>query len=192
MGAEAKKIFGRRKENPRPKAVCTTLYAPNCTDCAFCTDRCVMTVIEADGGFVVVQDNSPNGRRTLAGPYPTSAQAWRAADRLEGEPISPAEKRADWISNKILSAGPAPRGRNSAEAGGNPQKASRNAKRQAKKMKRAAAKAPAWLRKGASAKFDPQGNRAHREWQLGTFGAASEVRRMDPADYLASQQKGAT
>lgn len=144
-----------------------------------------MTVIEAEGGFVVV-----DGVSILAGPFPTSAEAWRAADRLEGEPISPAEKRADWISNKILSAGPAPRRRNSAEIGGNPQKASRKAKRQAKKMKRAAAKAPGWLRKGASAKFDPQGNRAHREYHLGTFGAASEVRRIDPAEYLASQ-KGA-
>ncbi|MBZ9693915.1 hypothetical protein [Mesorhizobium sp. CO1-1-9] len=147
-----------------------------------------MTVIEAEGGFVVVDDSSPNGRRMLAGPYPTSAEAWRAADRLEGEPISPAEKRADWISTKMLSAGPAPRRRNSAEAGRIPQKASRKAKRQAKKMKRAAAKAPAWLRKGASAKFDAQGNRAFATSQLGTFGAASPVRHIDPADYLASQE----
>ncbi|WP_181176946.1 hypothetical protein [Mesorhizobium sp. B2-6-4] len=116
---------------------------------------------------------------TLAGPFPTNAEAWRAADRLEGAPISPSEKRADRISNKILSAGPSLR--KSAER---PKKVSRKEKRQAKKMKRAAAKAPTWIRKAAAAKFDPQGSRVYREWQLGTFGAASPVRHIDPAEYL--------
>lgn len=131
-----------------------------------------MTVIEGGGGFVVV-----DGGETLAGPFPTNAEAWRALDRMEGEPISPAEKRADWISNKILSAGPVPIG----------PKQSRKEKRQAKKMKRAAAKAPAWLRTGAAATFDPHGKRVFREWQLGTFGAASPVRKIDPADYVAGK-----
>ncbi|MBZ9888959.1 hypothetical protein LB559_13500 [Mesorhizobium sp. BR1-1-3] len=136
-----------------------------------------MTVIEGSGGFVVV-----DGGETLAGPFPTNAEAWRAVDRLEGSPISPAEKRADWISTKILSSGPAP---------ARQAKASRKAKREAKKQRKAehrlkvnAAKAPGWLRKGASGKFDPQGRRVYREWQLGTFGAASPVRQVDPAEYL--------
>ncbi|RWH55452.1 hypothetical protein [Mesorhizobium sp.] len=131
-----------------------------------------MTVIETEGGFVVVGDSSPNDRRTLAGPFPTNAEAWRAADRLENSPVSPAEKRADWISNKILSSGPMPVG---------PKKKTKRERKQAK----AAAKAPRWVRDIAAAKFDPHGNRQHREWQLGTFGAASPVRKIDPADYLA-------
>lgn len=140
-----------------------------------------MTVIETEGGFVVV-----DGGLTLAGPFPTNAEAWRAADRRNNEPISPAEKRADWIATKILSRGPAPI---------NPQRQeSRKAKREAKKKRKAehrlkvnAAKAPGWLRTGASAKFDPQGNRAFKTSQLGTFGAASGVRTVDVADYLSSK-----
>ncbi|TIP06638.1 MAG: hypothetical protein E5X72_00030 [Mesorhizobium sp.] len=131
-----------------------------------------MTVIEAGGGWLVV-----DGDATLAGPFSTNAEAWRAVDRLEGSPISPAEKRADWIASKILSAGLAP-----TRVETKPK--SKKGKRQAKRMKRAAAKAPKWLRTGAAATFDPQGNRAYREWQLGTFGAASPVRRVDPAEYL--------
>lgn len=137
-----------------------------------------MTVIETADGFVVT-----NGAATLAGPYPTNAEAWRAADRLEGSPISPAEKRADWISNKILSSG---------HASERPAKCGRKAKRQAKKQRKAerrlkvnAAKAPGWLRKGASAKFDPQGKRTYTASQLGTFGPASAVRQISVADYLA-------
>jgi hypothetical protein len=133
-----------------------------------------MMVIEADGGFVVIDDRSPNDSRMVAGPFPTNAEAWRALDRLEGEPISPAEKRADWISTKILSSGPAPV----------KPKQSKREKRRTKKMKRAAAKAPSWLRTGAAATFDPQGSRTYREWKLGTFGPASPVRHVDPAEYL--------
>lgn len=50
-----------------------------------------------------------------------------------------------------------------------------------RKQKRAAAKAPRWLRTGAAAHFDPNADRQHREEKLGTFGAASEVRHIDPA-----------
>lgn len=137
-----------------------------------------MTVVQASdgGGWVVVSRGE-----TLAGPFPTNAEAWRAADRLEGSPISPAEKRSDWISNKILSKGPAARAEKKLAQG-------RKAKRQAKKMKRAAAKAPTWVRTIAAAKFDPIGKRQYRDSQLGTFGAASPVRRIDPAEYLATEE----
>ncbi|WP_027036520.1 hypothetical protein [Mesorhizobium ciceri] len=96
-----------------------------------------MTVIETADGFVVV-----DGAATLAGPFPTNAEAWRAADRLEGSPISPAEKRADWISTKILSAGPAPRRpakaiRKFADTGAIPGNLSRKEKREAKKQRKA-------------------------------------------------------
>ncbi|MER8464192.1 hypothetical protein [Mesorhizobium sp. M1396] len=140
-----------------------------------------MTVIETADGFVVV-----DGAATLAGPFPTNAEAWRAADRLEGSPISPAEKRADWISTKILSSGPAPIHPKRNEA----RKAKREAKKQRKaenRMKINAAKAPGWLRKGASAKFDPQGKRAFETSVLGTFGPASAVRLVNIDDYLASK-----
>ncbi len=52
-----------------------------------------------------------------------------------------------------------------------------------RKMKRAAAKAPLWVRDIAAAKFDPNENRRHRESRLGTFGAASPVRHVDPSEY---------
>ena len=56
-----------------------------------------------------------------------------------------------------------------------------------RRMKKAAAKAPRWLRDIAAADFDPQGIRKHREAKLGTFGAASEVRHIDPAEHRASK-----
>ncbi|TJU87603.1 MAG: hypothetical protein E5Y15_08355 [Mesorhizobium sp.] len=129
-----------------------------------------MTVIETESGFVVV-----DGDKVLAGPFPTNAEAWRASDRMDGSPVSPAEKRADWIATKILSSGPAPIA---------PKKKTKRERKQAK----AAAKAPRWVRDIAAAKFDPHGNRQHREWQLGTFGPASPVRKIDPADYLALKE----
>lgn len=56
-------------------------------------------------------------------------------------------------------------------------------KKRQRKMKRAASKAPNWLRTGAAAHFDPHGDREHRNRKLGTFGAASEVRHIDPSEY---------
>ena len=52
-----------------------------------------------------------------------------------------------------------------------------------RKMLKAAAKAPRWVRDIAAAHFDPHGDRRHRESKLGTFGAASEVRHVDPREY---------
>lgn len=54
------------------------------------------------------------------------------------------------------------------------------------KQKRAASKAPRWLREIAAAKFDPHGERRHRDAKLGTFGAASEVRHIDPSEYRSA------
>lgn len=133
-----------------------------------------MTVIETEDGFVVV-----DGSCVAAGPFETNAQAWRVVDRLEGSPVSAAEKRADWISTKILSKGPA--------APRHPWGLPKKEKRQDKKMKRAAAQAPAWVRDIAAANFDPHGVRLHQDWKLGTFGAASPVRSIPIADYLAEK-----
>ena len=54
-------------------------------------------------------------------------------------------------------------------------------------MKRNAHKAVGWVRTVAAKKFDPAGERAYRDYKLGTFGAASEVKRIDPAVYLAEK-----
>jgi len=64
----------------------------------------------------------------------------------------------------------------------------KKARKLKKRQARAAAKAPLWIRDGAAAIFDPHGKRRYREQQLGSLGAASEVRRIDPADYLASKE----
>ncbi len=42
------------------------------------------------------------GTAFVEGGFATSAEAWRRVDRLEGSPISPAEKRSDYIADKIL------------------------------------------------------------------------------------------
>ena len=59
-----------------------------------------------------------------------------------------------------------------------------------RKQKRAAAKAPRWVRDIAAAPFDPHGDRRHRDSKLGTFGAASEVRTIDPAEYAHCSTTG--
>lgn len=52
-----------------------------------------------------------------------------------------------------------------------------------RKQQRAAAKAPLWVRDIAAAHFDPKAKAEFRTKQLGTFGAASEVRHIDPSKY---------
>lgn len=149
-----------------------------------------MTVIEAPGGGWIVVSRG----ETLAGPFPTNAEAWRAADRIEGSPISPAEKRADWISTKILS-GPGKEEKSSSSKPGKrtrqqKKRAAKNRKtkeRKAKQMQANAAKAPGWVRSIAAAYFDPHGKRKYRDFKLGTFGPASTVREIDPADYVAGR-----
>lgn len=42
------------------------------------------------------------GDQQLAGPFKSHSEAWRWIDRHEGEPISPAEKKSDWIASKII------------------------------------------------------------------------------------------
>lgn len=51
-----------------------------------------------NGGYAVAgADHLP-----LIYPFDTQADAWRWIDRHECEPISPAEKKSDWIVGKIL------------------------------------------------------------------------------------------
>jgi hypothetical protein len=57
-----------------------------------------MTVVrDDDGKWIVVAAG-----KVLAGPFDTSSAAWRWIDRCSGEPISPAEKKSDWIVSQIL------------------------------------------------------------------------------------------
>jgi hypothetical protein len=54
-------------------------------------------------------------------------------------------------------------------------------------IKANAAKATGWIKKAALGKFDPKGESAYRDYKLGTFGAASEVKHIDPAQYMAEK-----
>lgn len=53
-----------------------------------------------------------------------------------------------------------------------------------KKFKKAADKAPAWVRNGVIAHYDPPALKKFKDKQLGKMGAASEVRHIDPDDYI--------
>ncbi|MFC5421047.1 hypothetical protein ACFPOB_15930 [Bosea eneae] len=50
-------------------------------------------VVQIDVGHVV---RSPDGV-VLAGPFATNAEAWRALDRIERQPVSPQEEKTDWL-----------------------------------------------------------------------------------------------
>jgi len=134
-----------------------------------------------DGQFMV----SDNSGHLVDGPFVTNAEAWKALDRLAGEsdhlPKPKSQKKVLW---------------------GAPEKKSKKAKRkereERKEKNRAAhkeerrtalnaAKAPGWLRTIAAVKFDPAARQVYRDHKLGTFGAASEVKRIDPAVYLAEK-----
>jgi len=38
-----------------------------------------------------------SGEELVAGPFDSNSQAWRALDRLAGDPVSRGEKTADWL-----------------------------------------------------------------------------------------------
>lgn len=56
-------------------------------------------------------------------------------------------------------------------------------KKTAKRLKRGASKLPRWCVDIGASKNFPWERRAQRIKQLGTFGAASEVRHIDPREY---------
>lgn len=56
-----------------------------------------MIVTRTETGWHVM-----DGDRVVAGPFATDREAWRWADRHEGEPISPAEKRTDYFVGRML------------------------------------------------------------------------------------------
>jgi hypothetical protein len=135
----------------------------------------ILNVTRAEDGQYQISDASGH---MVEGPFDTNSAAWKALDRLDGDNAnSPGEKR----NNKPV-------------LWGKPEKPAKLSKREKKlaakrerQMKVNAGKAVGWVRAVAAVKFDPAGERAYRDYKLGTFGAASDVKRIDPAVYLAEK-----
>jgi len=115
--------------------------------------------------------------RVVEGPFDTNAAAWSALDRLDHDSI-PGKQRS---GKRVLWGKP------DKQSKSRKSKKSCQAAKDERRMKLNAAKAPGWVRSVAAAKFDPAGERAYRDHKLGTFGAASDVKRIDPAAYLAEK-----
>ncbi|MEF0939614.1 hypothetical protein [Rhizobium sp. BR 362] len=116
--------------------------------------------------------------KLLEGPFETNAAAWKALDRLDTQSADIPDRRRS--NKKVLWGKPDRTSKKS-------KKEKKRAAKQEKQMQRNAHKAVGWVRDIAAVKFDPTGNRAYRDHRLGTFGAASEVKRIDPATYLAEK-----
>ncbi|TAX71793.1 hypothetical protein ELI03_08610 [Rhizobium leguminosarum] len=135
----------------------------------------VLNVIRNDDGQFEITDQRG---KVVEGPFDTNAAAWSALDRIDHETM-PGRPRSN---KKVLWGKPEkPAKRNGKKAG------RRQAAKDEHRMKANAAKAPGWVRSVAAAKFDPAGERKFRDYKLGTFGAATEVKRIDPATYLAEK-----
>jgi hypothetical protein len=129
-----------------------------------------------EGQFEIVDQRG----KVVKGPFDTNAAAWKALDRLDHQDANVPEKRRS--SKKVLWGKP-----EKAKSKKSLKREQKIAARQEKEMKRNAHKATGWVRAVAAKKFDPAGERAYRDYKLGTFGAASEVKRIDPAVYLAEK-----
>lgn len=139
----------------------------------------ILNVTRNDDGQFEITDARG---KMVKGPFDTNAAAWSALDRIDQDTM-PGKRRS---SKKVLWGKPEkPAKRNGKKAG------RRQAAKDEHRMKVNAAKAPGWVRSVAAAKFDPAGERAYRDHKLGTFGAASEVKRIDPATYLAEKAASA-
>ncbi len=139
----------------------------------------ILNVIRNDDGQYEITDQRG---KVVEGPFETNAGAWKALDRLDNEASRPAKPKSN---KKVLWGKPeAPKSKKGRR------KAKRQQERQDRQMKANAGKAVGWVRSIAAVKFDPAGERAYRDHKLGTFGAASDVRRIDPAAYLAEKARG--
>lgn len=116
--------------------------------------------------------------KVVEGPFDTNAAAWKALDRLDNEAAVPKHRS----NKKVLWGKPETKSKKKTR-----RKEKRQQARADHKMKVNAGKAVGWVRSIAAVKFDPAGERAYRDQKLGTFGPASEVRRIDPAVYLAEK-----
>ncbi len=138
----------------------------------------LLNVTPADDGKFQVTDGSGH---LVDGPFDTNAQAWAALDRLTNDDANRPDTRR---SNKKVLWGKPEHNRKS----GKKRKKERSAAKEAAQVKANAAKATGWIKKAAIGKFDPNAKRVYRDHKLGTFGPASEVRRIDPAQYLAEKE----
>ena len=136
----------------------------------------IFNVTRNDEGQYQVTDQ---GGKLVEGPFDTNAGAWRALDRLDNDAHAPARPKG----NKKVLWGKPQHSKSKKEK----RKDKQMAAKQEHRMKVNAAKAPGWVRAVAAKKFDPVGERAYRDHKLGTFGAASEVRKVDVATYLAEK-----
>jgi len=132
-----------------------------------------------DGQYQIIDQ----GGKLVDGPFESNAAAWKALDRLDSETHAPARPK----SNKKVLWGKPQRPKSKKEKRRNRAAGKQMTAKQEHRMKVDAARAPNWVRTAAAAKFDPAGERAYRDHKLGTFGSASEVKRIDPAVYLAEK-----
>ncbi|NTF35544.1 hypothetical protein [Agrobacterium rubi] len=135
----------------------------------------ILNITPTEDGRFQISDGSGH---LVDGPFDTNAQAWAALDRLTDDDASRPDRRRG--NKKVLWGKPE---RKSAAQ----KKKKRFAAKKANQIKANAAKATGWIKKAAIGKFDPKGESAYRDYKLGTFGAASEVKRIDPAQYLAEK-----
>ncbi|MDE4619617.1 hypothetical protein [Sinorhizobium meliloti] len=138
----------------------------------------LLNVTRNDDGQFEITDQ---GGSVIEGPFDTNAAAWKALDRLDNDNADRPDKPRS--SKKVLW------GKLERKSKRSRRKEKKLQEKQEHRMKVNAAKAPTWIRNVAAAKFDPAGVRAYRDAKLGTFGAASEVRRIDPAEYLAEKAR---
>ncbi|UIK05025.1 hypothetical protein [Neorhizobium galegae] len=141
----------------------------------------ILNVTRNDDGQYEITDQRG---KVVEGPFDTNAAAWRALDLIDqGSSNAPPKARP---GRKVLWGKPEqPKQSKKARC-----KERRKQERADHRMKVDAAKAPTWVRSVAAANFDPAGARSFRDHKLGTFGPASEVKRIDPAEYLAAKARG--
>lgn len=136
----------------------------------------ILNVTRNDDGQFEITDQRG---KVVDGPFDTNAAAWKALDRLDNEANRPAKPKSN---KRVLWGKPeTPKSKKGRR------KAKRQQERQDRQIMANAGKAAGWVRSIAAAKFDPEGERKFRDYKLGTFGAASDVKRIDPATYLAEK-----
>lgn len=117
-----------------------------------------------DGTFAVMADDE-----IVSPGHSSSSAAWRAADRIEGETVSPVESRSDYAFRRSLRQNipvPKQRRRKSGQVG-----------HSKPNSKPESLKPPRWLEKARKVEQRP-------DYQLGKFGPASAVRKISVEDYL--------
>jgi len=139
----------------------------------------ILNVIKNDDGQFEITDQHG---KVVEGSFETNAAAWKALDRLDQQNAIPDRPKSN---KKVLWGRPDYKAEKKLRK---EKRAAVKAAKQERQMKVNAAKAPGWVRTVAAKKFDPAGERKYRDYKLGTFGAASEVRHINPEQYL--REKG--